>query len=101
MSEALRCPTCRVPWRGVSVCPRCGTDLAALMRVAVRAWQSREAARAALHTGSAPEACDLAGAALRLHATPRGRRLFVLALLAAGRMREAARVLSGADALTP
>jgi hypothetical protein len=100
MSEALPCPTCRAPWRGVSVCPRCGTDLGGLMRVAVRAWQFREAARAALDTGHGPEAADLAGAALRLHATPRGRRLFVLSLLAAGRMHEATRVLSAADALT-
>ena len=30
----LRCPTCRAPWRGVTTCARCGTDLAALMRVA-------------------------------------------------------------------
>jgi len=67
------------------------------MAVAARAWHLREAARAALEAGREPEACDLAGAALRLHATPRGRRLHVLALLAAGR---AARALSAAESLT-
>ena len=71
------------------------------MRVAARAWQLREAARAALAAGRGPEACDLAGAALRLHATPRGRRLLVLALLAAGRTLEAARALPAAESLTP
>ncbi len=61
------------------------------MRVAARAWQLREAARAALAAGRGAAACDLAGAALRLHATPRGRRLHVVALLAAGRPLDAAR----------
>jgi hypothetical protein len=63
------------------------------MRVAARAWQVREAARAALAAGRADEACVLAGDAIRLHATPRSRRLLVLALLAAGRMADAARAL--------
>jgi hypothetical protein len=61
------------------------------MRVAARAWQLREAARGALAAGRGADACALAGAALRLHATPRGRRLHVVALLAAGRPRDAAR----------
>ena len=97
----MRCPTCRAPWRGVSACPRCGTDLAPLMGVAARAWQLREAARAALDAGRGHDACALAGAALRLHATPRGRRLHVLALLAAGRTREAARAVAAVESLTP
>ena len=101
MSEPLRCPTCRAPWRGVSACPRCGTDLAPLMGVAARAWPRREAARAALEAGRGPDACELAGAACRLHATPRGRRLHVLALLAAGRTLDAARALSAAESLSP
>jgi len=71
------------------------------MVVAARAWDLRKAARAALEAGREPEACDLADAALRLHATPRGRRLHVLALLAAGRTREAARALSATESLTP
>jgi len=101
MSEPPRCPTCRAPWRGASACPRCGTDLAPLMGVAARAWQLREAARAALEAGRGHDACDLAGAALRLHATPRGRRLHVLALLSAGRMLDAARALTAMESLTP
>ena len=101
VNERPRCPTCRAPWRGASACARCGTDLAPLMSVAARAWQLREAARVALLAGRGPDACDLAGFALRLHATPRGRRLHVLALLAAGRTLEAARALPAAEALTP
>ena len=95
--ERPRCPTCRAPWRGASACVRCGTDLVPLMAVAAGAWHLREAARLALEAGRAQDACDLAGAALRLHATPRGRRLHVVALLAAGRKREAARALSAAS----
>ena len=101
MSEALHCPTCRASWRGASPCPRCGTDLAPLMRVAARAWRLREAARAALEAGREPEASGLAGDAFRLHATSRGRRLLILSLLAAGRMRDAARIFARPESLDP
>ena len=67
------------------------------MSVAARAWHLREAARMALLADRGPDACDLASAALRLHATPRGRRLHVLALLAAGRTLEAALALSALE----
>ena len=99
MSAPLGCPTCRATWRGVSVCARCGTDLAPLMSVAARAWRLREAARAALTAGRGSEACELAGAALGLHATPRGVRLHVLALLVAGRTLDAAHALSRTESL--
>jgi predicted amidophosphoribosyltransferase len=89
MSEILRCPTCRTPWRGVTLCPRCGSDLTAVMRVAAKAWQLREAARAALRAGDRPaQALDLARAAYRLHATRQGQRLLALALASAGQMTE-------------
>jgi hypothetical protein len=89
MSEVLRCPTCRTPWRGVTVCPRCGSDLTAIMRVAMKAWELREAARAALRAGDRPaQALALARAACRLHATRQGQRLLALALVAAGRMAD-------------
>jgi predicted amidophosphoribosyltransferase len=89
MSEVLRCPTCRTPWRGVTLCPRCGSDLTAIMRVAAKAWELREAARAALCAGDRPaHALDLARAAWRLHATRQGQRLLALALVAAGQMAE-------------
>ena len=101
MSDRLRCPTCRAPWRGASGCPRCGTDLAPLMGLAARAWQLREAARAALAAGRGHDACDLAGGALRLHATPRGRRLHIVALLAAGRTRAATRALAAVESFPP
>ena len=85
MNEVLRCPTCRTPWRSVTICPRCGSDLSAIMRVAVKAWELREAARAALCAGDRPaEALALARAACRLHATRHGQRLLTLALVATG-----------------
>ena len=89
-SAAMACPTCRAVWRGVAMCPRCSTDLTALMRVAVRAWELRQATRAALCAGDqTAEALALARAAGQLHATPDGQRLLALALLANGHMAEA------------
>ena len=85
MNEVLRCPTCRTPWRGVTVCPRCGSDLSAIMHVAAKAWELREAARAALCAGDRPaQALALARTSCRLHATRQGQRLLALALVAAG-----------------
>ena len=94
-SAAITCPTCRATWRGVATCPRCGTDLTALMRVAVRAWELRQAARAALCAGNrATEALALARAACQLHTTPDGQRLLALALLVNGQTAEAAAVIT-------
>ena len=106
-SAAMACPTCRAAWRGVATCPRCGTDLTALMRVAVRAWELRQAARAALCAGNrTAEALALARAACQLHTTPSGQRLFALALLVNRQMAEAVAVMAqvlpaqrGSDAL--
>ena len=100
MSGEFRCPTCRAAWRSATPCPRCGTDLAPLMRAAVRAWELREAARRLLCAdGQTSEVLGLAHAADRLHATARGTRLLVLALLEAGQFAEAgallARVIEG------
>jgi predicted amidophosphoribosyltransferase len=89
VSETFHCPTCRAPWRGVTRCPRCGSDLATLMRVAAKAWELREAARAALCADRPAYALDLARAACQLHTTRQGQRLLALALVAAGRMAEA------------
>ena len=89
-SVAMACPTCRAAWRGVATCPRCGTDLTALMRVAVRAWELRQAIRAALCAGDrSAEALALARAACQLHVTPYGQRLLAIALLVNGHMAEA------------
>jgi predicted amidophosphoribosyltransferase len=89
-----RCPTCRAPWRGVTTCARCGADLRTVMTVAARAWELREAAWHALcQTNGAKEAVALARTAYRLHATPRGQRVLILALLAAGHQTEAAALI--------
>src|SRR5712692_8649131 len=90
VSAAMACPTCRAAWRGAVTCPRCGTDLTALMRVAVRAWELRQATRAALCAGDrTAEALALARAACQLHTTLYGQRLLALALLMNGHMAEA------------
>jgi hypothetical protein len=60
------------------------------MRVALRAWELRQATRAALCSGDRPaEALALARAACQLHSTPYGQRLLALALLVNGHMAEA------------
>jgi len=84
MTDARRCPACRAPWRAVATCPRCGADLAPVMRLAVRAWALREAARAALLSGGAAQALAMARAAYALEQTPRAQRLLALALIANG-----------------
>jgi hypothetical protein len=59
------------------------------MRVAMKAWELREAAREALCAGDRPgQALDLARAACRLHTTRQGQRLLALALAEAGEMAE-------------
>ena len=105
-SAAMACPTCRAVWRDVATCPRCGTDLTALMRVAVRAWELRQATRAALCAGDRTvEALALARAACQLHTTPYGQRLLALALLMNGHMIEAyaliEQVLQAQQSLSP
>jgi hypothetical protein len=60
------------------------------MGVAMKAWELREAARALLCAGApATQALDLVRAACRLHTTPQGQHLLLLALLATGHMAEA------------
>jgi hypothetical protein len=60
------------------------------MRVAVRAWELRQATRTALCAGDrTAEALALARAACQVHTTPSGQRLLALALLVNGRMAEA------------
>lgn len=84
MTDARRCPACRAAWRAVAVCPRCGADLAPLMRVAARAWSLRETARAALRAGDVAAALAAARAAYVLERTPQAQRLLALSLIASG-----------------
>lgn len=93
----FRCPTCRAPWRQVTLCGRCGTDLSAVMHVARKAWEVREMARELLWAGDRPaEAVRLARTAYQLHATPQAHKLLVLALLANHQTAEAWAVLASA-----
>lgn len=63
------CPTCRSPWREIAECPRCGSDLESLMRVAAAAFRHRRAAFAALAAGADHEALTHALEAMSLQRT--------------------------------
>ncbi len=90
----LRCPTCRASWRQAVLCGRCGSDLSALMQVAMRAWELRQAARTLLREGNQlAEAVRLAREACQLHETPQARQLLALTLLANQQLREAQEVM--------
>ena len=73
------CPVCRAGFRGVATCPRCGADLAPLMKLAVRAWRLRQSAREALAGGDFDRARGLAASAQRLHSTGTGAALAAVA----------------------
>ncbi len=51
VSLALKCPVCAAGFRGVEICPRCGTNLEPLMQIAGSAWALRQRARAKLRAG--------------------------------------------------
>ena len=79
----MTCPTCRAPWRGTSECPRCGSDLAPLMRVSVAAVRHRHAAADALAAGEWSAALRQAAEATWLQRTEAGDDLLLLARLLA------------------
>ena len=80
----MTCPTCRAPWRETTECPRCGSDLTAVMRTAAAAWRHRRAALAALAAGADAEALTLAREAQALQRTEAGAELvFAVRRLAA------------------
>ncbi len=62
----LKCPVCNAGFRGQEVCPRCGTNLLALMRLAARAWALRQKARADLHERRLADALRASAQARRL-----------------------------------
>lgn len=73
------CPVCRAGFRGVSICPRCGADLAPLMTLESRAWHLRQSARQALAAGDFARAHQLSTEAQQVHATPPGAALVAVA----------------------
>jgi hypothetical protein len=73
-----RCPVCQARFRGARFCPRCGADLEPLMRLAVKAWQLRQAARQALDAGDVERASGLAAEAQGTQATGSGAALRLL-----------------------
>ena len=78
MSAGLICPVCQARFRGRCECPRCGADLAPLMRLALDAWRRRRAARQALDRDEYGRAIELAGGAQQLHRTLAGESLRTL-----------------------
>ena len=72
------CPVCRARFREAAVCPRCGADLAPIMRIAVEAWRKRQAARRCIECRQYTAAATLAREAEALCATPEGSRLRIL-----------------------
>ena len=68
---ALACPVCSAKFRDRTACPRCRTDLSALMRVAARAWVARQRCRAALLAGDLDAATNWSAVADQLHAATR------------------------------
>jgi hypothetical protein len=62
----LKCPVCSAGFRSVPQCPRCGTDLWALMRLAAQAWRLRQRSRAALRDGDLTQALRWHAAAERV-----------------------------------
>ncbi len=73
-----RCPVCQARFRSARICSRCGADLEPLMRLAVRAWQLREAARQALDAGDVERALGLAVEAQGIQSTESGEALRLL-----------------------
>jgi hypothetical protein len=73
-----RCPVCQARFRGSRICSRCGADLEPLMRLTVRAWQLRQAARRALDAGDFERALELAIEAQSTQRTDSGEALRLL-----------------------
>jgi predicted amidophosphoribosyltransferase len=65
-SVGLNCPVCNASFRNAEICPRCGTSLLPLMRLAARAWALRELSRKQLEQGNLVEALQHADAASRI-----------------------------------
>ena len=78
-ANALRCPVCKAGFRNERECPRCGSDLSALMDIAVEAYQFRCMARKALCTQRYDAALRSAKKAQSLHDTEQGRRMVFVA----------------------
>jgi len=73
-----RCPVCQARFRGSRTCSRCGADLEPLMRLAVKAWQLRQAARQSLDAGDVERALELAIEAQGIQETESGEALELL-----------------------
>ena len=66
----LKCPVCSSSFRERPTCPRCRTDLSAMMRVAAAAWAARQRCRAALVAGDLDAALKWSAVADDLRSSP-------------------------------
>jgi hypothetical protein len=73
-----KCPVCQARFRGSRICSRCGADLEPLMRLAVKAWQLRQASRQALDAGDIQRGLSLAMEAQGTQYTGSGEALRLL-----------------------
>lgn len=73
----LKCPVCSASFRSVEICPRCGTSLEALMRIAARAWALRELIRTHLRAGQFTQALHMSAEAWHLHQAGMPERLLL------------------------
>lgn len=105
----LRCPTCRRRIEEEATCPRCGTEIETLRRIAEAADRLVAEGWRLLHAGDGrpdgrPDGASAAlrafEAAMRLRATEGARRGRIVALAACRRFPEAAGLLMGRSAPT-
>ena len=61
-----KCPVCNASFRGVTVCPRCGTDLTLIMRLAARAWALGQKSKSTILDGDLNAAMRYSAAAWRI-----------------------------------
>jgi predicted amidophosphoribosyltransferase len=73
-----KCPVCQARFRSTRICSRCGADLEPLMRLAVKAWQLRQASRQALDAGDIQRSHSLATEAQGAQYTGSGEALRLL-----------------------
>lgn len=65
-ASAMKCPVCSAAFRSVETCPRCGTNLQPLMRIAARAWALRQVSHRNLLEGNLADALRCSAAARQL-----------------------------------
>jgi uncharacterized Zn finger protein (UPF0148 family) len=82
-----RCPTCKAPYKGKPVCPRCGTDLGILIQIENDAARDAQQASEAFDSGYYERAFACARRSLSLRQSPAARKILAAAALLTGRYK--------------